>query len=334
MSTIEDVAKEANVSVATVSRVINNPEIVKEETRLRVYEAIEKLSYEPNISARNLRKNETRVVLIVTPNITNPYYAHILAGIGDMAQTHGYSALIYNTYGKESEQKKALDMLKKKRSDGAIILASNMDSNWIEDYASEYPIVLCSEYPMDVDISRVSIDNYDAAYNVMQYIYSLGHRKIAMISSTNNYISTYLRLKAYQDFLNIETIECNEEYIQYADEVYSFKSGKEATLKLLNLKEKPSAIFCISDTIALGAIAAIKESNLDIPQDICVVGFDDVDYTTMFHPYLTTVSQPCYKLGTESFRLLNNLFKNGIKSIEKRIIPYELIVRETTKSLF
>ncbi len=333
MSTIEDVAKEANVSVATVSRVINNPEIVKEQTKQRVYEAIEKLSYEPNMSARNLRKNETRVVLIVTPNITNPYYAHILAGIGDMAQKHGYSSLIYNTYGKQSEQKKALDMLRKKRADGAIILASDMDSNWIEDYSSQFPIVLSSEYPIDLDISRVSIDNYDAAYNVMQYIHSLGHKKIAMISSANNYISTYLRLKAYKDFLEIKSIEYEAEYIQYADEVYSFKSGKEATIKLLGLKEKPTAIFCISDTIALGAIAAIKESKLDIPNDISVVGFDDVDYTTMFHPYLTTVAQPCYRLGTESFRLLNNLFKNGLNSIEKRIIPYELIVRETTRAL-
>ncbi len=332
MATIEDVAKEAKVSVATVSRVLNNKKAVKEETCKRVYRAIDKLSFEPNMSARNLRRNETRVILIVTPNITNPYYAHILAGIGDCAQEAGYSALIHNTSGNEKRVKAGLDMLKKKRADGAILFASNMDSMWIKEYADEYPIVLCSEYPAKGHVPRVSIDNYKAAQDVMEYIIGMGHIRIATISSSNKYISTALRLRAYKESLLWHNIEVHEDYIVYADADYSFMSGKEAATKILKQKNRPTAIFCISDTIALGAITAAKELGIDVPSGLSVIGFDDVDDTTMFHPYITTIAQPCYDLGRQAFRILYNCMNDG-KADEVTVLPHKFIIRESSGSI-
>lgn len=330
MPTISDVAKEANVSVATVSRVLNNHSSVRPETYERVHKAIEKLSFEPNMSARNLRRNETRVILIVTPNITNPYYAHILTGIGDRAREYGYSALIYNTAGNEAREKEALEMLKKKKADGAILLACNVNSIWIREYADKYPIVHCSEYIPDLDIPRVSVDNYKATQDVMEYIIELGHKRIATISSSNNYISTHLRLKGYKDTLKKHDIKVNNDYIVLADDEYSFKSGKAAAYKLLDQKIRPTAIFCISDTIALGAITAAKELGLQVPKDLTVVGFDDVDDTTKFHPYITTVAQPCYELGEESFKILYDCI-NDTKDMNKEVIlSHKFVVRESS----
>lgn len=333
MATISDVAREANVSVATVSRVLNHHDSVKTETRERVFKAIEKLSFEPNMSARNLRRNETRVILIVAPNITNPYYSNILMGIGDSAQEYGYSALIYNTGDDEAREKAGMDMLKKRRADGAILLASNMDSVWIKEYADKYPIVLCSEYPMGLDLPRVSIDNYKAAMDVMDYILCLGHKRIATISSVNKYVSTALRLEAYKESLESHGIEVREEYIAFADSDYSFKSGKKAAFSLLKQKNRPTAIFCISDTIALGAITAAKELNIRVPEELSIIGFDDVDDTTMFHPYITTVAQPCYELGKKSFGILHEFMNGNGRSTGATVLPHKLIIRESSATL-
>lgn len=330
MVKIADVAKEANVSVATVSRVLNKKGSVKPETCERVYKAIEKLSFEPNMSARNLRRNETRVILIIAPNITNPYYAHILAGIGDEAAELGYSALIYNTAGNEEREKNSMDMLKRKRADGAILLACNTDSLWVAEYAEKYPLVHCSEYVEELDVPRVSIDNYKAAVDVMEYIIGLGHKKIATISSCNSYISTVLRLQGYKDTLKKHSLAVKKRYIAFADAEYSFKSGKAAAFDLLKQKGRPTAIFCISDTIALGAITAAKEMGLRVPEDVTITGFDDVDYTTMFHPYITTVAQPCYELGRESFKLLHACMSNKKEIDKKVILPHKFIIRESS----
>lgn len=330
MATISDVAKEAEVSVATVSRVLNKQNNVKKETADRVYRAIEKLSFEPNILARNFRKNESRVILIITPNITNPYYSHILTGIGDAASELGYSALIFNTANSIEKEQEGMEMLKKKRADGAILLASNSESKWLLDYEGRYPIVQCSEYDEQVNISRVSIDNYKAAEEVVEYLIDLGHRRVATISSKNNYISTQQRMKGYENTLKKHEIKMRNTYVAYSSEDYSFHSAKAAALKLLKLKERPTAIFCISDTIALGAIAAASELGIKVPEELSITGFDNVENTTMFHPYITTVSQPCFKLGENAMKMLYQRINNKADSHEGMILDYEFIVREST----
>jgi len=147
-----DVAREAQVSVATVSRLLNGQDRVSSETAERVYAAIEKLAYEPNLLARNLRKNESRVILILAPNVTNPYYAHILAGIGDASADLGYSALIFTTADDLTREREALEMLKKHRADGAILMASNVGCSWLLEYSAHFPIVQSSEYDPEVSI--------------------------------------------------------------------------------------------------------------------------------------------------------------------------------------
>jgi len=330
MATMAEVAREAGVSVATVSRLLNQQGTVSPNTAERVYAAIKKLSYEPNLLARNFRKSESRVILILAPNVTNPYYAHILSGIGDAAAGQGYAALIFTTGDDPAREREALEMLKKHRADGAILIASDMGCSWLLEYTDRYPIVQCSEYDPDVNIPHVSIDNYKATQESMEYLIALGHSRIAIISAENAYISTSLRVKAYRDTLARHGIAPREDYIAQASRDYSFKSGKWRAKELLAIDPRPTAIFCISDTLALGAITAAKELGLRVPQDVTVVGFDDVEHTTMLHPYITTVAQPCYELGKQSAHLLFARMTQGKEIPRQTILKHQLIVRESS----
>jgi LacI family repressor for deo operon, udp, cdd, tsx, nupC, and nupG len=330
MTTMADVAREANVSVATVSRLINNQGVVSPDTAERVYAAIEKLAYEPNLLARNLRKNESWVILILSPNFTNPYYAHILSGIGDAAAELGYSALIFNTADNEVREKEGLEMLKKHRADGAILMASEIGCDWLLEYSDHYPCVQCSEYDPAVDIPHVSIDNYQATCDAMEYLIGLGHKRIAMISSENEYVSTKLRLKGYCDSLAKHGITPCSDHVVYASRDYSFKSGQVKARELLTSSPVPTAIFCISDTLALGAITTVQDMGLRVPEDVTVIGFDDVEFTTMFHPYITTVVQPCYQLGRHSMQLLYAQISQKQDVPRQQFLEHQLNVRESS----
>ncbi len=329
MATILDVSKAAGVSVATVSRVLNGKGQVNQETARRVLKAVEALSYAPNVSARNLRLNESRIILIVAPNITNPYYTHILAGIGKAAHRLGYSAFLCDTGGERAETEKVLEMLVRRQADGAILLATERESDWLRPYAEKYPLVECSEYDPLLNLPRVSIDNYAAAREAMAHLIWLGHERIGLVSSANQYISTQLRLKGYRDALNEAGLPLREDYILRGAADYSFKSGFDSATTLLELPDRPTALLCVSDMLALGAIASAKELGLVVPEDVTVVGFDDVEHTTMFHPHVTTVAQPCLTIGEKAMELLESAIGRAPSSREE-LLPHRLIVRESS----
>lgn len=328
MVTIEEVAEYAGVSVATVSRVLNNSNTVRPATAERVKAAIRKLDYIPNQSARNLRRSESRVILTLAPNFSNPYYSRILTGIGDIAQEMGYSVLICNTSSCTANEERFLKMLDTRRTDGAIFLGCRKSSEWIRRYADNYPLVQCCEYVPDFG-ATVSIDNYKAAYETVSYLISLGHRRIAMLSADNDFISTVLRRKGYEDALKDAGLECDEALFTAADGDYSYASGLKATERLFRQEKRPTAIFCVSDILALSAISCARDCGLRVPEDLAVTGFDDVDYTTMFHPYLTTVAQPCYEMGQESVRILLNMLSGGKVENQRTFLKHQLVVRES-----
>lgn len=330
MSTIEKVAKKAGVSVATVSRVINKSNLVKSETEARVKQAIRELHYVPNLSARNLRRRESRIVMILVPNYTNPYYSRVLSGISDAANQFKYSPLIVNTRDASMmEEKDILEHYQSSRADGMILLACNRDDTWINKYARDIPILQCSEYVDDSSIPHISVDNYAASYDMVSEIIKRGHSRIAMISSKNHYMSTKLRREGYLKALADAGITPREDYIGYGDEDYSLESGKLAAAKLMALEERPTAVFCVSDVLALGAVAKAQEMGIRVPDELSVAGFDDVDYTTIFHPYITTVKVPCYELGFKAMELLiQKINKHEPKKAEV-YMPHTLIMRES-----
>ena len=328
MATMIDVANRANVSVATVSRVLNGLKTVDPELAKRVHDAVAELQYEPNFTARNLRCKESRTLVILTPNITNPYYSNIISGIAQGAQEHGYSYFLFNTEGKREKDEQILERLRKRQADGAILLAAELGADWIDEYAQEYPIVQCSEFDPKFNIPHVSIDNYKATQDAMHYLISKGHTRIGTISSENNFFSTAERLRGYRDALLQAHLPVNEDYIRFATRDYTFKTGFKAAYSMLKEKDRPTALFCISDMLALGAIASAKELGLSVPEDVSVIGFDDVEYTTMFHPYVTTVVQPCFQIGHTAMDMVCKLIQH--KEVDTGVLlPHHLVQRES-----
>ena len=326
VSTISDVAREAGVSVATVSRVINRNGAVSRATEEKVRSAIDRLDYQPNVWGRSLRRGESRMLLVFVPNVTNPYYANIIAGIEDTARAGFYNTMLCIGGGVQVRRAEYLELLHNGRADGAVFLDAALDSKVVPAAAAEFPVVQGSEYCADESISHVSIDNRSAAEEVAEYLLSLGHRRIGFVGSTNHFISTRQRREGCEAVLRRADIKPLE---AFADKDYSFLSGVRAAGELLDRKDRPTALFCISDVLALGAIRAAEERGLRVPEDLTVVGFDDVEYATMFRPMLTTVSQPCYELGQAACELLLRQIR-GEGAGTARFLPHKMILRDSS----
>lgn len=331
MNTIAEVAKRAEVSVATVSRVLNNSAKVSPAARQRVLEAVAALNYHPNALGRSLRKSESKMLLVSVPNISNPYYADIVTGIEDTASAAGYHIMICMTSVGHNSSKEYAELLRNGSADGAITLEVTHDGQGLlEDFAGSRPLVQCCEYCKDPSVGHVSIDNFAASKQVTEYLLSLGHRRIGFISTKNGYISTLEREAGFKSAIE----SCRDVIyfgIEYADANYNCESGARAAQAFLSLPEPPTAIFCVSDTVAIGTIRAATDMGLSVPKDLSVVGFDDVIYATMFNPELTTVRQPGYELGKCACEMLLRQFAGAPP--EEIFLPHGLIIRGSTANL-
>ena len=331
MVTIKDVARYADVSVATVSRVLNGQPNVKEESIQKIMAAVEDLHYRPNLAARNLRKSESGVIMVFIQQFSNPYYNDILSGICDASRQLDYSAHICSIENNPNQEDLLQQTIFQRRADGIIILACGQDDLWLKKYTDEIPIVFCSEYVESLKLPFVGIDNRAAAFSAVEQLIQLGHTKIGMISSQNAFVSTRLRFQGYCDALSAHGLTYRHDYVVHASTDYSFASGVDAAHSLLSQPERPSALFCISDRLALGAIEAARSLGLRVPEDLSVWGFDNIEYTHMLHPYVSTVSQPCYDMGYQAMQYLQKRFlgSDDVADAPQLLLPWELISRES-----
>jgi LacI family repressor for deo operon, udp, cdd, tsx, nupC, and nupG len=328
VSTINDVAARAGVSAATVSRVINVNSNVSPETFKKVTKAIDELNYRPNILGRNLRKTKSERILVILPNISNPFYSEIVKGIEDVANQNGYYVMLCNTDSDLAREEKYIKMLKGQLADGAILMASEMNSDDLAELSKDIPVVQCCEYKEGIPMPHVSIDNELAAYKAVKHLLGLGHEKIAFIGAKNQFLSSSLRKKGYIRALGEAGINFDPDYCDYGD--YSYKSGFRIMKQLLKLSQRPTAVFCISDIMAIGAIRSAMEEKLQIPEDIAVCGFDNIYFSKMFKPSLTTISQPMYDLGCVAMDALVNMIENGKAETMHYFLEHELVIREST----
>ena len=329
MPTISDVAKLANVSTATVSRVLSHSGNVKKETAERVLEAIQKLNYQPNLLARQLRKMESKTILVVVPDISNTFFSKVLRGIEQVAIEHDYEVILGDTGNSLEREEGYLDILRKKKADGMILLTARLERRLLEEFAGEFPVVLACEYLEGSKIPTVSIDNISGARKATEYLIRLGHRRIAFISGPLNVILSRDRLKGFHQALEQHEIPLESCFVQEGD--FSFESGYHMMMKFLALEQPPTAVFAANDEMAIGAIKAIKSQGLHVPNDISVIGFDDLKFASIYEPALTTISQPMYEIGKKAMELLIEIINK--KSLEKNqyILEDRLVIRDTCK---
>ena len=328
MANIQDVAARAHVSIATVSRVLNESDHkVSKETRKRVLHAIRELDYRPNALARGLLMKKTKTIGIIIPDISNPYYAEIVRGMQDHADRNGYDVILQNTDRSQDRIIKSIYLLREKIVDGVIfsggIIHGYEPLSALKELRERVVVIGRHE----VNFPAALVDNIGGASEAIQHLIDLGHTRIGFIGGPENSTTMIDRLKGYESALAQNGFPMDDTLLRWGD--LNPESGFAATKHLLEQKNRPSAILAGNDQMAFGAIHAARQLGFKVPDDLAVVGFDDVPLSAYFEPPLTTVNIPRYRLGEGAMELLIDLIQE--KEFNRiRWFKTKLIIRGST----
>ena len=334
-ATIQDVARAAGVSAATVSRVLTNPSLVSDTTRETVLQAIKSTEYRVNQAARNLRLQRANAVLVLVPNLGKPFYSGILAGISEEFSGTDYAVLIADTDSDPIVDSALAGYFLDGRVDGVISLDGGVRASALRecvDLGVEDRIVFLCEWVEGQKFPVISSDNAEGARLAIRHLHDLGHRKIAHITGPDGNVLTTARREGMVSERARLGLPAKPEWIIRGD--FSLESGHDAATRILAMDDRPTAVFCSADMVAFGLMAGLKSGGLRVPEDISVVGFDDIEMSEYYIPALTTIRQDRHGLGRRAARVLLDRLKN--KSLERTPevpIPVELIVRESTAPL-
>ncbi|MGO1120609.1 LacI family DNA-binding transcriptional regulator [Rhodovibrionaceae bacterium A322] len=333
-ATIEDVARLADVSIATVSRVVHSPDKVAERTRLKVQEAIARSGYAPNVLARNLRRRSSGMILVLLPDIGNPFFSSILSGIESLARQAGYGVIIGNTDNRPDKEEVYLSYLRGNQADGVILLTGHLPHGaTVADLPTLPPMVALSERVSGDVVPFVGIENVSAAQMATDHLLALGHRRIAHVKGPEGNILTDRRLQGYQQALQAAGIAPDAALV--VPGAFSIESGRQAVELLWQQSPRPTALFCASDEIAIGALLELTRKGVSVPQEVSVVGFDDIQFASCTTPPLTTLHQPREQMGQAAMSLLLELLaddrKGGTRPARAPVLlPAELVQRQST----
>lgn len=326
MTNIQKVAKLANVSVATVSRVINNAGNVTPQTRKQVEDAIAKLNYVPNMLARNFRTSKSKSILVILTNISNLFYMEIVHGISEYANEQGYDILLSETNGDLKKQIECLSKVKNRIADGAVFLESTIHDDALLSLERSYPVVQCCTYSEEASLSYVIVDNKKIGSMAAKALMEAGRKRLAFVGTDDKSLYNRERRAGFLKAAAGEGI--GEEDVIVLNTALSFEGGREAAARLK--EAKADAVFFVSDMQAIGALHAFEELGVRVPGDIALIGCDNLEICGMVHPPLTSIGQPAREMGRESARLLIERIENDdITSCRNVIFQPELIVRKT-----
>jgi len=330
MATIRDIAKLANVSIATVSAVINSSAYVSPLLKRRVTKALKELDYFPNDIARSLRSKKTRSLGVIIPDITNPFFTSVVRGIEDVANNFGYTVILCNSDEDHNKEKVYINMLRSKHIDGLLLAAAGVNVKYGE--SPNFPIIYINRIPLNPNVDSVVVNNFKGAYEATHYLIQLGHTRIGMISGMPGLYTTTERLRGYKEAMASSKVSIVKDFLKQGDG--RLASGYEKGKELLRLHKNPTAIFVTNNLMTLGLIKVIDELHLLCPQDVSIVSFDEVEWTDVFHPKLTTVAQPAYEMGKQSAELLISRIEGKVtKGIKRIILEPTLIIRESCRKL-
>ncbi|WP_257008382.1 catabolite control protein A [Bacillus sp. FJAT-45350] len=330
-TTIYDVAREAGVSMATVSRVVNGNPNVKPATRKKVMEAIDRLGYRPNAVARGLASKKTTTVGVIIPDISSIFFAELARGIEDIATMYKYNIILCNSDQNKDKEIHLINTLLEKQVDGIVFMGGQITEEHAEEFKrAPVPVVLAATLDARQEIPSVIIDYQQAVYDAVNALIEGGHKKIAMLSgSLEDPVNGYQKYSGYRQALDDAGLEFNENYVVIGD--YTYDSGIEAMASLTEIEDKPTAIFASTDEMALGVIHGAQDKGYKVPEDFEVIGFDNTRLATMVRPTLTTVVQPMYDIGAVSMRLLTKYMNKEEVSEHIVILPHRIEFRNSTQ---
>ncbi|CAM3230354.1 LacI family transcriptional regulator [Pseudomonas floridensis] len=325
MSNIREVARLAGVSVATVSRTLKSPDCVREATREKVNAAVEQAGYRPNLMAVQFRSRRTANLVILVPKIANTFFGRVISGAQQAAQAEGYRLLLCDTQGQETVEREFSELVYAHQADGVIQLRAF--DPFPLDSSETPPIVNACEVLKDGRHPTISLDNQAAAKAMTEHLIGLGHRRIGLIKGPKSSPLTQDRVAGYLSALARAGIASDPALICHGD--FSLRAGYEGAELMLSMTDRPSALFCENDEMAIGALKRIKQAGLRVPEDISVVGFDDIPLAQYCEPPLTTIAQPAEAFGQRAVEMLIELIEK--KTITRRhvVLPFELTVRES-----
>jgi DNA-binding LacI/PurR family transcriptional regulator len=327
---LEDVARHAGVSISTVSRVLNQPALVNEQTLRRVRAAIDALGFRPSRVARRLRLESGRAHLVglIIPDIQNPFFAELARGVEDVAQEHEYVLFLGNSDEDAAKERRYLEVMRAESVDGIIVPPSSDRGSDIAGLARDgLPIVCVDRRLARASVDTVVVDNVRGAYDAVEHLVGLGHRRIAFIEGRPELSTSRERLQGYQQALEANGIDFDAALVRPGDSRQ--QSGRELAAALLALPAPPTALLAGNNLMTLGALEAIHLRGMRIPDDVAVVGYDDMPWALAFDPPLTAVRQPGYEVGQRAMELLLERIRTPERSVSLVMLQPELIVRRS-----
>lgn len=324
MITIKDVAKYCGVSAMTVSRALNDSKEISKATKEKVLRACRELGYKPNFAAKSLITKTTKMIGLIIPDITNQYYANISKGVSSYLEDRGYGLILCNSDRKKYKEKEYLNFLTEGRVDGIIILPVEPKKEDYEDILKQIPMVMVDNFAEGLDISFVANDNYDGASQIIEHMIKQGYRKIGAIFGSKSSTASNERLRAYKDVLEKNNIAFDQDMIIHSNA--TFEDGFTLTEHLIH--KGVDSIFAINDTVAMGVIKYCYLQGIDIPKDLGVAGYDNIEQSAMLPVPLTTVDQNNKRIGEISVKLLMEQINEALKN-ETIILKPKLIIRKS-----
>jgi LacI family transcriptional regulator len=327
--TMRQIAERAGVSIGTVSHVINGTATVREKLRERVLEAIRSLGYQPSQLARGLRRNQTSMLVMIVPDITNPFFPAVVRGVEDIAYKSSLRLVLCNTDNDPRKEISYLNEMRSYRPAGWLVIPS-VDSEIASHFrftAAEPPVVCLDRQARGWHGDVVLVANEAGAHSATRHLLRMGHRQLAVITGPLHLANAVERLEGFKRALAEAKVPIEADYIQEAR--FERTSGYHAAARLLRMLPRPTAIFACNDLMALGVLLAARELGLRCPEDISIVGFDNLDFAEFTAPALTTVHQPGYQLGTAAARLLLERIAGSKQAAKRVVLPCELKIRNS-----
>lgn len=326
--TIRDVAKEAGLSIATVSRYINKKGYISEKAELKIKEVMDQLDYKPNEIARSLSNKKTNTIALIIPDITNPFFPELVVAIEKIAKGKGYSLILINTQEESLHSNGFWRGLESRFIDGLILAAFEFNESVLKGMENiKLPFIKVDRAAGDDADNSIGIDNHQGAKLAVQHLLEMGCKKIAHISGPNSYPSSLDRMKGYLS--TMKEYVPQEEVIIY-DGDFSLESGKKLTEELMRDHKNVDGIFFANDLMAIGALKALKQMKIKVPDEIAIIGFDGIKLTQMVEPEISTIEQPIYDLGVIATTQLINMIEKKNDSIGNIKLDVRLVKREST----